>query len=188
MENPFKRIDFSDTEYTVKQSLIRNKYRIFNGDGELILKAKQKMFRMKEEFPFTDSEGDVIFRIKAARRLDIAGDYGIIDEKTGEKVGILSKKFTLFKHVWHVKDPEGKKLASIESQSSFLEFLRSISDIFSLVPHKYTIQTHGGDELGRIRGKFSLKDTYRVTLEKEDFPGKELVIAAAITLDALEGN
>ncbi len=188
-DDSLSRIDFSDTEYTIKQSLVRNKYEIFDSSETLILKAKQKLFKMKEEFPFTDPDGNVVFRIKADRRLDIAGKYRIIDEETGEKVGLLSKEFTLLKHVWKVKDPElDDVLATIESRSAAIEFLRTMSDLFSLLPHRYSITGQEEENLGTLQGRFSLKDTYDLELEKEDFPGKEVVVASAVTIDALEGN
>lgn len=182
------RIDFSGKRFKVVQSLFRNKYKVFDSEDNLILRAKQKMFRMKEEFPFTDPEGNVVFRIKAGSIMDISGDYTIIDEETGDHIGLLTKKFTLLKHVWHVKDPETEEeWATIESQSALLELLRNLSSILSFLPHKYTIEENG-EQIGTIKGEFSLKDTYTVELEDENLRHKEAIVAAAITIDALEGN
>ncbi|MFB6147964.1 MAG: hypothetical protein ABEJ66_03700, partial [Candidatus Nanohaloarchaea archaeon] len=153
MKDVLSSIDFDSENFTVKQSLVRNRYRVLNGD-EVILKAKQKMFRMKEEFPFTDADDNPVFTIKAAKRLDIAGDYGIIDEETGEEVATLSKKFTLLKHIWDVKNPEGEVQATIESGSKLLELLRAVSDILSFLPHSYTISDADGNEIGSIEGRF----------------------------------
>lgn len=189
MTDSISRIDFNDSEYTVKQNLVRNKYTVSDSSGNVVLKAKQKMFRMKEEFPFTDPEGNVIFRIKAKKMLDIAGDYAIIDEESGDTVAILEKKFTLLKHVWRIRKPDSDEvIAKIESGSAFIELLRSISEIMSLLPHSYTIEDAESEQIGSIEGKFSLKDTYRVSINDPEQPYREAIIAAAVTIDALEGN
>jgi len=184
-----KRIDFSDDKYTVKQSFIRNKYAVYDSSGEKVIGAKQKLFKMKEEFPFTDSEGNVVFRIKAERRLDIAGDYGVIDEETGETVVILTKEFSILKHVWRIKDPETDALiATIESRGKIVGLLRTLSDIADFLPHKYVIYNADGDEIGKIKGKFSIRDIYNVELGELGNVPKEAIVAASVTIDALEAN
>ncbi|MFB6214070.1 MAG: LURP-one-related/scramblase family protein [Candidatus Nanohaloarchaea archaeon] len=186
MEDILKSIDFDSEEFTVKQSLVRNKYQVFNGE-QLILKAKQKMFKMREEFPFTDADDNPLFTIKAAKRLDIAGDYGIIDAATDEEVAVLSKKFTLLKHIWKVKDTGGNVKATIESDSALMELLRALHELLSFIPHSYTITDESGEEIGSIKGRFSLRDTYDVRVDR-DAPFREAVVAAAVTIDTLEGN
>lgn len=186
MEDVLEGIDFDGEEFTVKQSLVRNKYEVLK-DGETILKARQKLFKMREEFPFTDSEGNPVFTIKAAKVLDIAGDYAIVDEATGENVAILSKKFSFLKHIWEVKNPGGEVQATIESGSTVLELLRAASDLLSFIPHSYTITDENGEHIGSIKGRFSLRDTYDVRVD-QDAPFREAVVVAAVTVDALEGN
>lgn len=184
-----KNIDFSDNEYTVNQSLVRNKYAVYNSSGEKILGAKQKLFRMKEEFPFTDADGNVVFRIKAKRRLDIAGDYGIVDEETGETIAILTKEFSILTHNWKIKDPETDGLiASIESRGKVMGLLRSLIGLAQLIPHRYTIYNADRDEIGKIQGKWSIRDKYSVELGELGKVPREAVIASAVTVDALEGE
>jgi len=188
-ENLLKRIDFSDDTYNVKQSFIRNKYAVYDSSGEKVIGAKQKLFKLKEEFPFTDPDSNIVFRIKAKRRLDIAGDYGIIDEETGTTVAILTKEFSIFKHVWRIKDPETDALlATIESRGKMVGLLRTLSDIADFLPHKYTIYNSDRDEIGKIKGQWSIRDTYNVELGELGKVPKEAVVAAACTIDALEAN
>jgi uncharacterized protein YxjI len=188
-EDLLKNIDFSDDKYTVKQNLVRNKYTVYDSSGNKVLGAKQKMFKMKEEFPFTDADGNVVFRIKAKRRLDIAGDYGIIDEATGETIAILTKEFSVLTHNWRIKDPDTDGLiASIESRGKVMGLLRSLIDFAEFIPHKYTIYNADRDEIGKIKGKWSLKDKYEVALGELGNIPREAVISAAVTVDALEGE
>ena len=183
------RVDLEDDRYEVKQPAIRNKYVVRNSVGDVVLRGKQKMFKMKEEFPFTDAEGNVVFRIKAQRRMDISGDYGIVDEATGETVAVLRKEFSLLTHNWKIKDPETDGLiASIESRGKLMGLLRSFSGLANIIPHKYTIYNADRDEIGKIKGKLSLKDTYSVGLGELGKVPREAVVAAAVTIDALEGE
>lgn len=185
--NKLSRIDLTDNKYTLKQKAVRNAYTLYDSTGEEILSTKQKLFKMKEEFPFTDPEGNEIFTVKAENIMDIAGDYAITDSETGEKIAILKKDFTIFIHSWKIQDTEGNNLALIQSRGKLFGLLRSISDIAQLLPHKYTIEDSSGKQTGTIQGKFSLRDKYEIELE-EGIQNKEAIIAAAITIDALEGN
>lgn len=181
-------VDLSDSVFSVKQSLIRNKYEVRDSNANLVLKAKQKMFKMKEEFTFKNPEGETVLRVKAQNLMDVAGNYLLTDDRSGEELAILEKKFTFFKHVWKIRDPEDESLrAKVESDSLLVEILRNFSEIFSLIPHSYIITDSNSNEIGRIKGHFSLHDRYNIDIDK-DVEGREAVVAAAIAIDALEGN
>jgi len=182
-------IDLDADRYTVKQRLVRNKYRVYDPDGELVLRAKQKLLKMKEEFPFTDADGNPVFRVKAKKILVVAGDYTITDEASGEPVAVLDKRWTLFKHVWKIRSPRDERLlATIESGNVVVEFLRNLSAVFSIIPHEYTVEGPDGENLGRIEGRFSIRDVYDITIEETGDAPKEALVVACIAIDALEGN
>ncbi|MDY6777092.1 MAG: LURP-one-related family protein [Candidatus Nanohaloarchaea archaeon] len=187
--DPITNLDFADEEYEIRQSLIRNKYNVYNAGGDLVLKAKQKLFKMKEDFPFVDPDGEEVFRVKAQNVLDIAGDYAVVDAASGEVITTLHKDFTWFRHSWKVKDPDSDEvLATITSRSLFFDMLRTFSDLFSLFPHKYTIDTQGGEQIGVLEGKFSIRDVYKLRVGETGSIPREAVLASAIAVDALEGN
>jgi len=48
-------LDLTDDSYVVEQSLIRNKYKAMDRAGNVVIRGKQKMFKLKEEFPFVDA-------------------------------------------------------------------------------------------------------------------------------------
>lgn len=182
-------VDLDGEEYVVRQHLVRNKYRVYDADGELLLRAKQKLFRVKEEFPFTDADGEPVFRVKAEGVLDVAGDYVLTDEASGDSIAVLDKSFTLLKHVWTVRGPDGdRELARIESGSAFVEFLRGVSSVFNLVPHTYTVESPDGERLGQIRGRLALRDVYDLELRETGDAPREALVVACIAIDALEGN
>ena len=87
-------VDLTDDSYTVEQSLIRNKYAASDADGNTVLRGKQKMFKMKEEFPFTDDDGNDVFTVKAGGIIDVAGNYVLSDAQTGEDLVVLDNDFS----------------------------------------------------------------------------------------------
>ncbi|WP_435151474.1 LURP-one-related/scramblase family protein [Haladaptatus sp. DFWS20] len=193
MEDPIRQrsiggIVLDDDEYTVEQSYFRNKYKVYDTAGNLVLKSKQKMFKMKEEFPFFDVDGNVVFRVKAKNILDVSGDYVLTEEGSDEPILVLTKNFTFYHHRWTIKSPDGTKLAEVASRSAFIEALRSISNIFSLLPHKYSITTPEGDTIGEIAGRFSLRDKYDIRISDSGSVPKTALVVGAVAIDALEGN
>lgn len=181
-------VDLTDDTYVVKQHLVRNKYRVFDDSDELILRAKQKLFRMKEEFPFVNADGEDVFTIKASNIIDIAGDYSLIPADSDEPVVVLQKNLTLLKHVWKVRDPEDDRiLARIESGSRAIELLRGFGPL-GFIPHSYTIEDATGTTLGSLEGRLAIKDTYDLEIGDVGDAPKEAIVAAVVAIDALEGN
>jgi len=182
-------LDLTDDEYTVVQSPIRNKYKAYDDDGDLVLRGKQKMFKLKEEFPFVDADGDSVFTVEAANVFDFAGDYALVDDRTGETVVVLENKFTLLVDKWTLRNPDtGNRIAEISSKSKAVSLLRHLHELFSLIPHEYEITDGDGGHVGTIDGRFSLKDKYDVLIDDDTGIPKEAVVAAAMVVDAIEGN
>ena len=182
-------LELTDDRYEVVQSLFRNKYKATDSAGNVVLRGKQKMFKLKEEFPFTDGDGNPAFTVKAGGILDVAGNYALIDDETDQPVVVLDENYTLFHDKWKIRDPDTEAvIATIESKSRLVSFLRHISEIFSLIPHKYEITDPNGGHVGTIDGQFAFKDKYTVTIDDASDVPKEAVVAAAMVIDALEGN
>ena len=182
-------VDLTDDEYHVAQSLIRNKFKVTDTDGNLVLRAKQKLFKMKEEFPFVDGDGDDVFTVKAEGVLDIAGDYTIVEAGSEDPIAVLGKNFTLLKHEWTVKDPDSSDVwAEIESRSALFQLLRGFVPFGGLIPHSYTIETPAGGSIGAIEGRLSIRDRYDIEIDEPGDVPREALVAAAIAVDALEGN
>lgn len=187
-EDTIPGVDLTDDEYVIKQHLIRNKYRVYDDTGELVLRAKQKLFRMKEEFPFVNADGEDVFTVKASGIVDIAGDYALTPADSDEPVVVLQKNFTLLKHVWKVRDPtDDRILAHIESGSRLIELLRGFGPL-GFIPHTYTIEDTEGTRLGSLEGRLSIKDTYDLEIGDVGDAPKEAIVAAVVAIDALEGN
>jgi len=185
-----KGVEFSDDRYTVEQSLIRNKYSASDASGTTVLKGKQKMFKMKEEFPFTDGDGNEVFTVKAGGIIDVAGDYILSDEQTGDDIVVLDNDFSLFRDTWTIRDAEtDEKLAEINSRGALVTLARGlIPYVGPLIPHKYEIADASDDHVGSIEGQLSLKDRYEIVIDDASDVPKEPIIAAAMVIDAIQGN
>ena len=182
-------VDLSDDRYEVKQSAIRNKYTVRDGAGNVVLRGKQKMFKLKEEFPFVTGDGDDAFSVKAGGVIDIGGNYAIVDSGTGEEVVVLDEDYSLFVENWTIRDPEtGEALATIKSKNKLMAGLRHLISVANLVPNKYEIFDADGVHVGNIDGQFSLRDTYTVSIDDAGTVPKEAVLATACILDALENQ
>ncbi|EMA38438.1 LURP-one-related/scramblase family protein [Halococcus hamelinensis] len=182
-------IELTDDEYRVVQSLVRNKYRAYDSTGDVVLKGSQKMFRLKEEFPFVGPDGDPVFTVTAGGILDVAGNYTLTDDVTGEPVVVLDRQWTMLTDKWTLRDPDDESvIARIESGSMLADLLRYATDLFSFIPHSYEITDAGGGHVGSIDGRFSLRDEYTVRIDDASDVPKEAVVAAAMVIDAIEGN
>ncbi|MFC7185874.1 LURP-one-related/scramblase family protein [Halorubrum yunnanense] len=182
-------VDLDDDRYEVKQSAIRNKYAVRDAAGEVVLRGKQKLFKLKEEFPFVTGDGDDAFSVKAGGIMDVAGNYAITDAGTGEEVVVLDEDYSLFVENWTIRDPEtGEALATIRSKNKLMSALRHLVSVANFVPNKYEIFDADGGHVGDIEGKVSLRDAYTVTIDDASDVPKEAVIAAACILDALENK
>jgi len=189
MENGFSAVDLSGEAYTVEQSLVRNKYVAYDERGEPVLRAKQKLFKLKEEFPFVDADGNEVFTVKAGGVLDIAGNYALVDAATGERVAILDNDYSLLRDTWVVRDGGGEaKLAEITSRGALVTLARNTLPFGELVPHRYEITDAQGGHVGRIDGQLSLRDRYDIAIDDAEGVPTDAVVAAAMVIDAVQGN
>jgi uncharacterized protein YxjI len=182
-------VDFHDDEYTVEQSLIRNKYAAYDARGNVVLKGKQKLLKMKEQFPFTDGEGNAVFEVKASSIIDVAGDYVLSDATTGEDIVVLDNDFSIFQDTWTIRDADTeRKLAGIDSRGALVTLARAYVPFGGLIPHKYEITDSAGDHVGSIEGQLSLRDRYEISIDDASNVPKEPIVAAAMVIDAIQGN
>ena len=182
-------IELSGDEFTVEQSLVRNKYAAYDESGNKVLKGKQKMFKMKEEFPFTTPDGTEVFTVKAGGIIDVAGNYLLSDAQTGEDLVVLDNDYSIFQDTWTVRDADTEaKLAEINSRGAMVTLARNIVPFGGWIPHKYEITDQNGSHVGSIDGQMSLKDRYEITIDDASNVPKEPIVAAAMVIDAIQGN
>ncbi|MFD1567029.1 LURP-one-related/scramblase family protein [Halolamina litorea] len=182
-------IELADDSYTVEQGLIRTKFRALDENGEVVLRGKQKMLKLKEQFPFVDENGEDVFEVNAGGILDVAGDYTLTDAVTDEPVVVLDNDYSIMQDTWKIRDADTEaKLAEINSRGALTTLARNVVPFGELIPHKYEITDADGDHVGSIEGQLSLRDRYEVTIDDASDVPTEPVVAAAMVIDAIQGN
>ena len=184
-----ERIELTDDSYTVEQGLIRNKFRALDSRGNVVLRGKQKMLKLKEQFPFVDADGEEVFEVNAGSMLDVAGDYTLTDAETDEDLVILDNDYSLLQDTWTVRDADTEaKLASIDSRGALTTMARNVIPFGELIPPQYEIPDADGEHVGTIDGQVSIRDRYEVTIDDASDVPTEPVVAAAMVIDAIQGN
>ncbi|QKY19305.1 hypothetical protein B4589_002530 [Halolamina sp. CBA1230] len=184
-----ERIELTDDSYTVEQGLIRNKFRALDADGNLVLRGKQKMLKLKEQFPFVDENDREVFEVNAGSMLDVAGDYTLTDAETDEELVILDNDYSLLQDTWTIRDADTEaRLAEINSRGALTTMARNIVPFGGWIPHKYEITDADGDHVGTIDGQLSIRDRYEVTIDDASDVPTEPVVAAAMVIDAIQEN
>jgi hypothetical protein len=187
--NDISGIELTDNSYTVVQSLVRNKYRAEDSAGNVVLRGKQKMLKMKEEFPFVDANGNDVFTVKAGGIMDVAGNYMLQDARTGEDIVILDNDYSVLQDTWKIRQARTEqKIAEINSRGTAVTLARNLLPFGGVIPHKYEITDVDGNHVGNISGQFSMKDTYNIVIDDASTVPKEPIIAAAMVIDAIQGN
>lgn len=182
-----ENVDLTEGYYEIEQSLVRNKYKLMDERGNVVLRGKQELFNLREVFPFVNGSGEEAFTVKTDSVLDVAGSYTLIDSVADKKVVVLDEDLSFFAETWTIRDPEtGDAIATVQSSSKLVSALRHVTDIANIVPNKYDIFNPSDEEIGEIAGQLSLKDTYEVTIDESSTVPKEAVMASACVLDALE--
>ncbi|WP_049891152.1 LURP-one-related/scramblase family protein [Natrinema versiforme] len=184
-------LDLSDDHYTVEQNLVRNQYKALDDHGNTVLEGKQETFKLKEEFPFVDGNGETVFTINAQQIRDYEGQYVLTDARSGDDIVVLDHEYSLLEQItgatWTIRDAEtDAELAEITSRKFVGLFRRGL--LGNLIPHHYEITDADGGHVGSISGQLSMKDRYDVRIDDASTVPREPVVAAAMVIDAIEGN
>ena len=179
----------NDDTYEVQQALVRNKYKAMDARGNVVLRGKQELFKMKEQFPFVGPNDQEVFTVEAGGIIDVAGNYTLTDSQTDEPLLVLDNDYSLFRDVWKIRDADDeRKLAEITSRGALVTLARNSLPFGGWIPHKYEITDPDGNHVGNIDGQLSLKDEYQITIDDASSVPKEAVVAAAMVIDAIQGN
>ncbi|SFR49894.1 hypothetical protein [Halogeometricum limi] len=177
---------FDGSHYEVRQKIrIGNKYRVYEGDTA-ILESKQKRFKLKEDFRFTDPDtGEERFRVKADSVLDVAAAYDIVDSETGDRIGSVKRSvMSFFKHEYELLGPDGQTVATVREDSTLMALLRR--HVTTFIPFNYDIVSPSGEKLGDVSEAFSFRDKYQIDLTGDVDP--RLAVVGMVVIDAIEEN
>lgn len=193
-QNVLPGVDLSDNKYTLKQRLFFNRYKLYDRDGGLVMKAKQKILKMKEDFRFKNADDEEVMHVKAESIMDVAGDYTLMNNQD-DPIAVLEKDWSFLHHKWKIREPgpDERLLAKISSRGG-IDILRIVGGqipllglLVSFIPHKYDVKNGKDEQIGTIEGKIRLHDIYEIEINSGEIP-QETMIASAVAIDALANN
>lgn len=185
-EDGISEADLSGERFRVEQSLIRDDYQVYDGNGELLLQADRREFRTRRTVPFVDTDGNEVFSVETG---NVEDDYFIVPADSDQPLAILERNTELLERAWNIRHGSNERLlASIESQEPIVEFFRCYVPLMGVLPHTYTIEDAEGREIGTLSGQLTLSDTYELDVDTVEDIDRETLVAAAISVDALDVN
>ncbi len=178
-------VDLSKRTYKVEQSLVRNHYQVYDGNGELLLRA-DRAFRPHRTVPFVNTDGNEVFSVEANT---VDDDFRIVPAGSERPLAILERDTALLRPAWNVRHGSSERLlASIESREPVVEFFRYYVPLMGVLPHTYVIEDADGREIGTLSGQLTLSETYELDIETTEHIDQKRVVAAALSVDALDIN
>jgi hypothetical protein len=165
--------------------------------GEAVAFVRQKRMALKEDLRFfaDDSESEELFRLKARRVVEIGGRYDVT-EATGERIGVLEKRFkqSLIRSTWSILDAAEDQVAWAREKSAAIAIVRRIKDLIPYgevipVPYHFTF-LRGEREIGELSRVLGLRDKYILDLsaDAERALDRRLSIALSVGLDAFQAR
>jgi len=133
-------------------SVLERVFRVFTGDGQLIMYIQHPLLKLREEFMVYADEARTrpLLRIKSRQVIAINFSYDVSDAQTGELLGSVQKQGlrSIFRDKFLIHDPTGTEIGYAEEQGA--AFLRRI---FPILLSKHAI-FFGGQEVAMIRQVF----------------------------------
>ncbi|HLM34036.1 MAG TPA: hypothetical protein VK285_08185 [Gaiellaceae bacterium] len=165
--------------------------------GKTVAFARQKRMALKEDLRFfaDDSETEEVFRLKARRVVEIGGRYEVT-QPSGERIGILEKRFkqSLIRSTWSILDASEDQIAWARERNAYIAIIRRIKDLVPYgetipIPYHFTF-LRGEREIGEVTRVLGLRDKYILDLspDAERTLDRRLAIALAVGLDAFQAR
>jgi uncharacterized protein YxjI len=132
----------TQTHYVIKRrfwSFLERVFRVFTGDGQLIMFIKHPVLKLREEFMVYADEGQTkpLLKVKSRQAIAINYSYDVTDANTDQVLGTVQKKGlrSLVRDRFIVLDPNGAEIGYAEEQGAsllrrFFPFLTSKHAIF----------------------------------------------------------
>jgi uncharacterized protein YxjI len=129
--------------YTIKRkfwSFFERVFRVWTGDGQLIMYIKHPILKLREEFMVYEDEAQTrpMLRVKSKQVIAINFSYEITDAVTGQTYGAVQKKGlkSILRDKFILLDPAGTEIGYAEEQGAsvlrrFFPWLTSKHAIFA---------------------------------------------------------
>jgi len=173
-------------------SLLGARCRILDEQGNLVLFAKRRALRLREQIEAFEDEAETrpALRIRTESILDLGATYVVSDARSGEAVGMARRRFmrSVVRDRWDLLDAGGNPLGEAEEDSMALALLRRF--VASFVPQRFQIRV--GDrpvaELRQRWNPFLFRADLRMEAGGDAQLDPRLLLGLAILLMVIEGR
>ena len=139
---------FSHSHYMVRRkvlTLMGGKFHVYDGAGRVVMFAKMKAFKLKEDISiYSDETMQVeLLRIMARQIIDFSATYDIIDSRTDQAVGSLRRRGmkSILRDHWLLFDAQGHPMGELIEDSMGMALLRRF--LSNLIPQRFDWQFNG---------------------------------------------
>ncbi|MEM8781576.1 MAG: hypothetical protein AAGE65_01865 [Planctomycetota bacterium] len=187
---------FASDRYVIRNKFFRlfgDAFHLYDDRGNVVLYAKQKRFRIREDFRlYTDeSQSTEILRIGTTSIFDIAGTYAVTDSLTDRPLGAFRRKAlkSIVRDQWLILDEHGEEIGQIQEDSTLAAIGRRVlGDLSWLFPQKFEAKL-GEQTVAHFRQQFNpIIQKIEITFVPGVDLDRRLGLAAAILLSAIEGR
>ncbi len=167
--------------------------RTFDANNQLLSRADQKGFKLKEQVTFFHDEQRTLpyFNVQARSVIDLGATYDLTDAN-GQRLGSLRRKgiaSSFIRDEWIVLNANDQEIARVMEDSKALALLRRWVDLVSLfVPQKFTV-TVGETVLGTIqqnKNPLTIRLSCEFADQAETVLGRHMVIGIPNMLAIIE--
>lgn len=132
----------TQSRYLIKRkfwSVFERTFRVFTGDGQLMMLVKHPVFRLREEFTVFADEAQTrpLLLVKSRQVMAINFCFDVVDASTGDFLGSVQKRGlrSLVRDKFVILDPAGNEIGYSEEQGAsivrrFIPLLTSKHAIF----------------------------------------------------------
>lgn len=172
--------------YVVKRkfwSFLERVFRVWTGDGQLIMYIKHPLLKLREEFVVYEDEAQTrpMLRIKSRQVIAINFSYDITDATTGALYGSVQKKGlkSIVRDKFTLLDPGGVEIGYAEEQGASL-----LRRFIPLLTSKHAIFARGAQVAWiQQRFRFFTKE-FTVDLQPSELDPKFVLAVALLALIA----
>lgn len=183
---------FESNRYTVRRkilSFLGATFEVFDADGNVVLYAKQKAFKLKEEMKFYTSSDmkDEVLSIKARNIFDISATYDIKDSSSDGVIGAVRRKgiHSILRDEWTVLDNKDNEVGTMVEDSMGLALIRRF--VMNLIPQNYDYFI-GEEKVADLKQQFN-PFVYKLDVDiLSEGVDKRMVLASAVLLSLVEGR
>ena len=147
----------TQSHYVIRRkfwSVFERVFRVFTGDGQLIMYIQHPLLKLREEFMVYADEAKTrpLLRVKSRQVVAINFSYEVSDAQSGHLLGSVQKKGlrSIIRDKFIILDPLGVEIGYAEEQGAAL-----LRRFFPILTSKHAIFV-GGQQVAFIRQRFRL--------------------------------